>query len=330
MDEGLFQLLFILFILFLAFADVLGRGRKRQRRREEMEREEGEGAPWEPEDPEEWGGFEPPGPEGGRTPTAEAEPTSGAGAEGSGTAADMIPSDIWEEMTGRTSEAGSRAEAPSPHPPSGERGPGAPPEPPRAPHEDVPRDFPEAPPTPHGEVPREFPGPTPSPHRDVPRDFPGPPPSPHERSSQRRGEQGAGAPVGREGRGSGGEGRGTGQEGRGARQEGRGPERGAEDGGTEVPHVPDERELRRRAMAEERGRAGAGRSRPRRGGVLGSELIPRGDPQAFRKAVVYREVLGPPVGFRPGGPGWESEAGGVLLSGGVGRPGKAERKDRED
>lgn len=271
-----------------------------------MEREDAEGATWESQDSEEWGGFEPPkapGEEGSPTPSAGTGPDVAGRQEDS--AVDMIPSDVWQEMTGRKGDSGASTEAPSRPPPSEERAPPPGPQPSRSPHEDVPREFPKPPPSPHG---------------DVPRDFPGPPPSPHRGASQRRGER---SPAAREGRGSGGEGRGAGQEGRGTSQEGRGPAREPESRPDEVPHVPDERELRRRAMAEERGRVAEGKSRRRRGSSpLGTDLVPRGDPQAFRKAVVYREVLGPPVGFRPGGPGWESEAGGVLLSGGVGRPAK--------
>lgn len=291
MDEGLFQLLFILFILVAAVLDALARSRKKQRRKEEMEREEAEAGDavdeipgdvepeagprsWEREEADvpEWEEWAPASGEGAEGPGPRTADSGLEGGADPGRSADeMIPADLWTEITGERRAPPSREE---PGPGERERTAERKAEPPRSPPRPLsqrgPPPAPEPPPSPHDSVRREFPQARPSPHR-------------------RRDEERPRAPAREAGSAHG-------------------------DPGTEVP---DERTLRRRAMAEEgKRRADAPKRRPRR---RAGGLIPRGDSDALRRAVLYREILGPPVGFRPRGGGWEEDA--IAFHAGPPRPG---------
>jgi hypothetical protein len=297
-EEGLFTLIFIVLLVLMSVMDALGRRRQRGRKMEEMEREEGAAAPPEAR-PRPGASTAPSPPQGDREGPAAPTPAPRETAE------QMVPEDFWTILTGQA-------------PP--ESGPAAP----QAPREEAPRPVeayrPAEPSRSSGRVSRaestagrREPDPLgrrgdPDPPKDPDIPFPSPADriSPEAEEARRRAAEVPPPPTRRSARW---------MEGVGGREE---PDR-------TVAPIEAQEEAIYGTMEEPWGRlediaagdlteeeppdrhpqrpfAAADHARRRAAGPY-TRLLATGNVEDLRKAIVLREVLGPPVGFREGGDG---------------------------
>jgi hypothetical protein len=274
MDEGLIQILFFVAIIVFSIMDAIARKKKKEREMGEMdlpgEREQEERGSLHRREPEPW--------------QVESE-RDGEDVRDERGADSMIPADLWEEITGM--KRPPPPSAPAPDRSGGREGAASRPDSP-APGQ-------------------RFPAPAPSP-------VPAPSPEPRRWDTPQ--------PTAAAGRGTA---RSSAPRSSDARRDDF-PERMRT---TELGALAEEiREKGRRELSEieiaagveevEDGvhpRAGArkfpGAKRRRRATGVASTLAAslRGDAQALQKAVLYREVLGRPLGSRPGAGGWEEPVG---------------------
>ena len=321
MEEGLFQLLFILLIFVAAIFDSIARSRKKRERMEEMEREEEEGlaegqgtatdqrrtrepeAPeWEaPEwEPTRWEAEPKAGSTAGRDEeAAEPAPSAREGPDRE-TADRMVPEDLWAILTGQ--EPPSTTERPRPREeerprPAADR---------PAPREVEPREG-----APRREPTRPERGPAPRPRRDQPtaqpdermgrRSDPDPPKQPHlpepvpgDRYPSRLPDREALESAGRRAAET-------------VREAGEAVAARMEEPWGDIPDIA-KGEIGEERPARDPARRfpgpGARRRRPASGYT---RLLQAGDRESLREAVVLREVLDVPLARRGSFGGWEGE-----------------------